>query len=247
MATENLPAPVPMNQGGVQLTTMEDAYRFAQMVIRSELAPKGFTKPEQVMVSVQTGAEVGLSPMASLQHIPVINGRPSIMGDAALALVRQSGLMEGDLTVEYGGEGDDYGCTVTSKRVGTNAPRSHRFTVKEAKRAKLWGKPGPWVSYPDRMLYYRPLGFHMRDLYSDVMNGLAIVEEVRDFPTSATPLSEQEPPKEADPLLAAEVVDVTPEPPDPGGENYWKEGDNVDEATGEVIPDHILNPEGEAK
>ena len=43
---------------------------------------------------MQWGAEIGLQPLQAMQNIAVINGRPSLWGDAVLALVRSSGLLE---------------------------------------------------------------------------------------------------------------------------------------------------------
>lgn len=85
-------APINFGNTGVQLSTLEDAFRFANAVVKSGLAPKGFSTPEAVLIALQHGAEVGLPPMAALQSIAVINGRPGIFGDAALALVRGSGI-----------------------------------------------------------------------------------------------------------------------------------------------------------
>jgi hypothetical protein len=220
MASDNLPATLPMDAKGVRLDSLEDAYRYAKSVIDSGNAPAGVTRPQQVMLSIQAGAELGFTPSRSLAQIPVINGRASLMGDAALALVRQSGLMDHGLKVEHAGTGDEYGCTVTSHRAGTDEPVSHAFTIKHAKQAKLWGHAGPWSSYPDRMLYYRALGFHLRDLYGDVLNGLAISEEVRDYPRGSAP-RDTTPPLQTDPLLEQAETGcpdtnpaTTDEPPD---------------------------------
>jgi hypothetical protein len=85
-------AAVPIAERGVVLRDIESLYRFASAVANSELAPKDFRgKPDSVMVAMQMGMEVGLSPMSALQNIAVINGRPSIWGDAQLAIVRSSG------------------------------------------------------------------------------------------------------------------------------------------------------------
>ncbi|MFZ8927531.1 MAG: hypothetical protein ACO3CU_12320, partial [Candidatus Nanopelagicales bacterium] len=44
------------------------------------------------VVEVRVGREIGLGTLQALQSIAVINGRPSVWGDAMLALVRGSGL-----------------------------------------------------------------------------------------------------------------------------------------------------------
>jgi len=86
-------SPITFGDSGVKLASLEDAYRFANAICASGFAPRGMEKPEAVLVAIQLGAEIGLSPMAALQNTAVINGRPAIYGDAALALVRGSGLL----------------------------------------------------------------------------------------------------------------------------------------------------------
>jgi hypothetical protein len=138
-------------------------------------------KPESVLVAIQLGAELGLTPMAALQNTAVINGRPAIYGDAALALVRASGLLTSYKEEEIGEPNTDaHGYRVTAAR--GDATTVETFTVADAKRAKLWAKAGPWTDYPKRMLRFRARGYVLRDLFGDVLKGLRTVEEARDIP-----------------------------------------------------------------
>jgi hypothetical protein len=120
--------------------------------------------------------------MAALSNIAVVNGRPSLFGDAALALVRSSGQLESYSEEEVGERGkDSFGYKITAKRRGFD-PQSETFTTADAKTAKLWGKTGPWTDYPARMLKFRARGFLLRDVFGDVLKGLRTMEEVRDIP-----------------------------------------------------------------
>jgi len=189
-------APKPLiNYGaqGVKLASLEDAFRFANAIVASGFAPRGMEKPEAVLVAIQLGAELGLTPMAALQNTAVINGRPAIYGDAALALVRASGLLESFNEEEVGEAGkDSFGIRVTATR-RDGSKGSETFTIGDAKAAKLWGKAGPWTDYPRRMLKFRARGFVLRDVFGDVLKGLRTAEEVRDYPEerNITPLSEK--------------------------------------------------------
>ena len=199
-------------KGGMQIATMEDAMEFGRKVIASGMAPRGVTKPEQVVIAVQVGAELGFSPMQALANIPVINGRASIMGDAAKARIKSKGMLcpGTDFREWITGEGDEMVAHVTSQRVGHEKEfPPHTFSVEDAKVAGLWGKAGPWKLYPKRQLKYRALGFHVRDHYSDVLTGVYLFEEARDIPAA-----------EANP-------EMTPTGPDP----------LLDGAPGEEIPD----------
>jgi hypothetical protein len=172
---------------GLALATFDDALRFSQMVAKSPFAPKDFQgKPESCMLAIQHGSEVGLSPMQSLQSIAVINGRPTIWGDAALALVQASPVCE--YVREYTeGEGDGLVAVCEAKRRGYPAPTVVRFSMADAKRAGLAGKSGPWSQYPGRMLTLRARGFALRNAFADALRGLITAEEAQDYPTAVVP------------------------------------------------------------
>ena len=85
-------------------TTLSEAISFSEMLASSSMIPKQFQgKPEDVLVCVQWGCEIGLAPLQALQNIAVINGKPSIYGDAAMALVQASNVCE-DVEEYFEGE-----------------------------------------------------------------------------------------------------------------------------------------------
>ena len=173
---------------GLALASFDDAFRFAKMVSQSEFAPKDFRgKPESCLLAIQHGSEVGLSPMQSLQSIACINGRPSVWGDAALALVMGSPVCE-FVKEDIDGEGDAMTAACAAKRRGYTSATVVMFSVADAKKAGLWGKSGPWTQYPKRMLQMRARGFALRDAFPDVLKGLITAEEARDYPTQPEPV-----------------------------------------------------------
>jgi hypothetical protein len=168
---------------GLALASFDDAWRFWQMVAKTEFAPKDFRgKPEACLLAGQHAAELGLGPMQGLQCIAVINGRPSIWGDAALALVQSSAVCEW-VTEKVTGDGDAMVATCEAKRRGYPQPTTVAFSVADAKKAGLWGKAGPWTQYPRRMLQLRARGFALRDAFPDVLKGLVTAEEAQDYAT----------------------------------------------------------------
>jgi len=202
---------------GLALASFDDAFRFAKMVSASDFAPKDFRgKPESCMLAIQHGSEVGLSPMQSLQSIAVINGRPTIWGDAALALVQASPVCE--YVKEYTeGEGDNLTAVCEVKRRGYPSPHVSKFSVADAKKAQVWGKSGPWTAYSTRMLALRARGFALRNAFADALRGLITAEEAQDYPASepaAVKVSQSEPvvvrPKFDPPVPAAVEVALAP-------------------------------------
>lgn len=159
--------------------SLSEVYRIAQAVCAAKMAPKGLDTPEACMIAIMHGLEVGLSPLAALQRIAVINGRPTIWGDGALALVKASGLCEAiDEWIE-GEHPEDWVAVCNVIRRGDPVPVERRFSSEDAKRAKLWGKNGPWSDYPKRMLQMRARAFALRDAFPDVLGGLYLTEEIQ--------------------------------------------------------------------
>lgn len=156
--------------------TFDEAWRFCEIVTSSGLAPKGFEKkPNDAFIAIQWGAEVGLKPLQALQNIAVINGRPSLWGDAVIAIVKASPLCE------YVKETDDgHTATCKVKRRGEDE-EVRTFSMDDAKTANLSGKQGPWTQYPKRMRQMRARAFALRDVFPDVLKGMPIAEELMDY------------------------------------------------------------------
>ncbi|MGJ8524283.1 hypothetical protein R84981_003008 [Carnimonas sp. R-84981] len=175
----------------LQPRSMDEAMRMAEMLSGSQMVPKNYQgKPQDTLVAMMMGDELGLNPIQSLQNIAVINGKPSIYGDALLALVQNH--------PKFGGHEEEFDkATMTAKctvwRKGDAQKHTVIFSQDDAKAAKLWGKSGPWTQYPQRMLMWRARGFALRDKFADALGGLITVEEARDM----------------------EEVDITPREPEP--------------------------------
>jgi hypothetical protein len=156
--------------------------RFAETIARSRMVPKQYRhEPEDVIVAVMHGMEIGLKPLQALQNIAMINGKPSIYGDAAIALVRASPVCA-KIKEWREGEGEEMVAYCYAQR-SDGDECEHAFNVTDAKKAGLWSKKGPWSSYPQRMLQMRARSWVLRDLFADVLQGLYIAEEARDIPS----------------------------------------------------------------
>jgi hypothetical protein len=163
----------------------------------------------RLMIGIMKGAEAGLPPIAALSAIAMIDHRPTIWGDGAMALVQRSGVV---VKIESGFEGapegesavadqrvgrhpkprlSDFPQTMTAVyriwRKGQEIPYEGRFSVQDAIRAHLWGNPKrrPWIEYPKRMLMARARAYALRDGFADCLMGLAFREELEDLPAAA--------------------------------------------------------------
>lgn len=198
-------------------SSFDDARRIGDYLSKSELVPKDYKgKPENIVVAIAWGQELGLQPLQALQNIAVINGRPSVWGDTALAIVMARPDFEDIIEeIEQGKAEDQYRAVCTIKRKG-RSPVVRTFSVEDAKRAGLWSKQGPWTQYPKRMMAMRARSFALRDAFPDGLRGLRTTEEEMDV-IDVTPSGEVLPPAGRASVTMprakaqdAEPVDVTP-------------------------------------
>lgn len=174
----------------IQPRSLAEMVELAAKIHASKLAPKDLESPEAILVAMQHGMELGFSPMQALQSIAVINKRPVVWGDAALALVKAHPEFEDVVeTMEDGTTEETKLAKCVVKRKGKE-PVTQRFSVKDAIRAGLWGKSGPWTQYPRRMLQMRARSWAIRDAFPDALKGVGIHEEVQDIPSKPANIRE---------------------------------------------------------
>jgi hypothetical protein len=178
------PAPRPPVTAGGPLAalvpdSLDSAYRLAKaLAAAGDMVPTAFRgNPEATLAAILRGMEVGLAPMQALSSIAVISGRAAIWGDALPALMQRAGH---HVDVEFEGSGDTLVAVATLTRGDTGRQIVRRFGIADAKRAGLFGKPGPWQQYPQRMIAHRARSWAIRDGAADALMGLQIAEEVQD-------------------------------------------------------------------
>lgn len=157
----------------------EEAERLCQTLADSGLTPKAFYgKPKDILVAMIWAHTLKMEIPQALASIAVINGKPSLYGDAIVALVRSSPVFEWMKETSVPGKS----ATCTVKRKGEE-PHSQTFTMDQALRAGLISRNQVWKNYPDRMLQMRARSFALRDVFADVLMGMSIAEEVEDYST----------------------------------------------------------------
>jgi hypothetical protein len=175
-------------------TNMTEAMGLAKLLAASDFVPKDFKgKAGNCFLAMQMGAELGVPPLQAMQGIAIINGRPSIWGDLSLAVVQANPDYEDHREFFTGAPfNDDFTAVFQIKRKG-QAWHETKFSVADAKTAKLWGKRGyngqdtPWITNPKRMLQMRSRGFGLRDKFADALKGMKLAEEVMDIPPDTRP------------------------------------------------------------
>lgn len=189
---------IKLDESGVRFETLEEIYRFCTLIAKGGFLPKSYTKDKTSEEAISAafsavcfGIELGMSPMMSIQNIAVVNGMPSIWGDAQLALVMAKNIMT-DFEESFEGDEntDGFAAVCRLKRSGDKQVSETRFSIADAKKAQLWSKGGTWTTHPKRMLRYKARAFALRDKFPDILKGLHSSEEMQ-----------------------GEIIDITPEGP----------------------------------
>lgn len=234
--------------GQMQITTIEEAYRQASLYHKSGLVPASFDSPEKIMVGLQMAIELKLPPLTALKSMYVLKGVASLFGDLPLSLVMQSGLLEWIKEVQLdkdrkeicsknnnlGAECEMAICVVKRKGYPDDVERSYSWS--EAKAAGLdkgkFGDKDTWVKHRRRMLQMRSRSWALKDVFPDVLMGVAIREygdaedfEARDVANQTFKISEPEQitvsveeafdiPQSAQATIPENVETVRSEPPE---------------------------------
>lgn len=163
-----------------------DLWRIATMAIKSEFLPKGYKKPEQVVIGLQYAIGLGLPPsIASLNEIAVINGNPSLFGDMPLKLVRDSGQLEH--IEEYLVTRDYERICIENKNLDAEAWASvcdikrkgykqKTFTWTMDQQARTGNRNPVWKAYPTIMLTRKARSIALKSEFSDILGPVSIAE-----------------------------------------------------------------------
>ena len=218
--------PVLSGAAGLQLTSLDDIFRMADWIANSDFAPKDYRgKVENCVVAIEYGMELGLQPMAAIQNIAVVNGRPTLWGDAVpgVCMKRADLFDQSKYRCFFEGEEgtDSWTAVCECRRIGAEVTR-RTFSVKDAKRAGLWGK-GTYTSYPDIMLTNRARTFALRHAFPDVLKGMHTADEIDPGMAAERALADIDIPK-TNAAIRDEMSKPAPEPPPPPANETTTQG-----------------------
>jgi len=151
------------------------AWKLADILSKTSFSA-GHKSAQDIFICISMGQQIGLNPFQAVQNISVINGRPTLWGDALLAVCQSHPEYEGVETVF-----DEKTNTATCKALRKGKPPVvESFSEAEAKQARLWGKSGPWSQYPTKMLKNRARTWALRTQFADALLGLISSEELEE-------------------------------------------------------------------
>lgn len=227
-------------------SSFETAQRIGSALSRSSLVPeayRGQDKLPNVLIALEVAHRIGASPLAVMQSLYIVQGRPSWSASFLIATVNACGRFT-PLRFEIIGtdpDAEDYRVRAVAKdRDGGEVCEGPWITWKLVKAEGWHSKTGSkWKSMPALMFMYRAAAFWTRVYAPELSLGIQTAEEVQDVygarvetVTDTTELSD---------LLkrratAIEHVPAEPEKPTDAPAAAEEREPQVDKDTGEVLP-----------
>jgi hypothetical protein len=150
-------------------------------------------KPDDVLLVLLYGRDLGLSPTTALAKIHVIEGLPSLSAEMQAALIRRAGHRL-DGTIVRDDKQRPVAAEVSGVRADSGEAMSADFTISDAVAAGLCtiddelpngvrarsnngGKPKPWEAHTSDMLWARAVSRLARRLFPDVLSGVTYTPE----------------------------------------------------------------------
>ena len=164
------------------ISAFEDAQRMAKVLVTSKLVPTAFQNNlGDCMIALEMANRMGVNPIAVMQNLYIVHGKPSWSAQFIVAAINQSGRFKTTIMYEVTGEGDSKGCIAYAFDFEGNRVDSPRVTVEMAKKEGWYTKNGSkWQTMEDLMLRYRAATFFGRLYTPDLLMGMQTKEELDD-------------------------------------------------------------------
>lgn len=164
------------------ISAFEDAQRMAKMLMASKIIPESFrNNVADCVIALEMANRMRVNPIAVMQNLYVVHGKPSWSAQFIVAAINQSGRFKTTIMYEVSGTGDDKGCIAYAFDFEGNRVDSPKVTIGMAKKEGWYTKNGSkWQTMEDLMLRYRAATFFGRLYTPDLLMGMQTKEELDD-------------------------------------------------------------------
>lgn len=237
---DNAPPSISVFTGGI--TQFESAQRMAAALCSSTMVPDAYQGQNNLgncLVALDLANRLGVSPLAIMQNVDTIHGRPAFRSSFLIAMVNSCGRFT-TLEFHFDDEANPTSCYAAANSITSGVRLAgQKVTVEMAKAEGWWERKGSkWPTMTGQMLTYRAAGFWQRIHAPDLTLGFRTADEVIDV--ESVVVSEVEPaPKPDKPTRARRGLN----PPAPAAEKAEPSAATVIEA--EVLESPPFDPEAE--
>jgi hypothetical protein len=170
---------------GLQVYSSKDNFDLAQRIgtslMKSELVPKVYQNNlPNVLIALEMASRIGASPLMVMQHLNIIQGRPSWSSTFIISAINSCGRFS-PLQYKMKGSGMELSCIAFAKDKDGNILESPEVTMIMAK-AEGWldKSASKWKTMPELMIRYRAATFWGRLYAPEITMGMQSAEEVID-------------------------------------------------------------------
>ena len=163
--------------------TFQLAFQMAKGLSQSTLVPQQFqNNPANCLIALEQSNRLNISPMAVMQNLYIVQGKPSFSSSFIIGLINASGKYDMELQFdEEEKDGKPYACTCWTEKDGRKVT-GIKITMDMAEKEGWSKKNGSkWLTIPQVMLRYRAASFFARMNCPELSIGLYSKEELDDF------------------------------------------------------------------
>ena len=188
---------LPQPTGGAfgSIEAFEGAQRMAKCLCSSSIVPQSYRDNlADSVIALEMAQRMGANPLAVMQNLYIVHGRPAWSSQFLIACVNASGKFT-PLRYNVTGTGDDTGCSAWAIDRAGERLEGPRVTIGMAKAEGWHGKNGSkWRTMPDLMLRYRAATLFARLYAPELTMGLHTREEIIDIePVVTDPVAKAKP------------------------------------------------------
>lgn len=178
------------------IAAFENAQRMANALARSDLVPQQFRNSlANCLIALEMAQRIGASPLAVMQNLNVIHGRPSWGAQFVIAALNSCGLFS-PLRFKVAGEGNAMKCHVEAVELATGEVLAGPTVSMAMAEREGWLNDKPrrdgqgsmtskWKTMPDVMIRYRAATYFGRLYAPHVLMGMRTADELQDIPPDA--------------------------------------------------------------
>jgi hypothetical protein len=157
--------------------TLPERLEYSRALAVSNLLPAQYRgKPENVLYAIEFGRSLGIEPIAAINGVHIIEGRPSASAGLISALVRRAGHRL-RVWVERDSQGQLVAAVATIiRKDDPDFEFRATWTMARAHAANLTGK-SVWKNYPEAMLKARAISEVAREACEEELSGVSYTPE----------------------------------------------------------------------
>lgn len=161
--------------------------RVITMLTKGAAIPKTLDTIEKVIAAWQMATALNVAPQVAIQNMAVIHGTVSIWGQLPKALAHNTREVsrfellrinekQEEIALKYKNLETDVWAALVRIQRGNGALNEYYFSMKDAEKAGLDKKSGPWQDYRAIMLCRRTVGQAIKFEFPDALMGLNVAE-----------------------------------------------------------------------